>query len=201
LPCLRAALILPSFYYCSLPHVSIFFAAARCTCERGRALSHTFVQAAFAYLAFSFVPALLTPRRFPSSGFHARASRPMRRRPRRSLHRAARPGSSPQDHTAARIHAHTSPCSPSPDPPMTHPLRRASRSATGAPMPMPWSNPFRTGKLLFFPPRCTSKSSAPSAVATSPHPRGPRFWCIIRLQHFCVEADTTTAAEDPIRLH
>ncbi|KAJ7818836.1 hypothetical protein B0H14DRAFT_3876867 [Mycena olivaceomarginata] len=52
---------------------------------------------------------------------------------------------------------------------MTHLLRGAPRSRTD-------SNPFRTGMPPFFPPRCTSTSSAPSAVATSPHPRGPRVF-------------------------
>ncbi|KAJ7691103.1 hypothetical protein B0H14DRAFT_3175693 [Mycena olivaceomarginata] len=72
--------------------ISVFFAVARYTCESGRALTHTFVQAP------------LTPRR---SGFDPRASRPTRRRPRHSLYRTARAGSSPQDRTAARIHVHT----------------------------------------------------------------------------------------------
>ncbi|KAJ7787547.1 hypothetical protein B0H14DRAFT_279935 [Mycena olivaceomarginata] len=82
-------------------------------------------------------------------------------------------------------------------------------AATAA--PMSWSNPFRTGKSLFFPPRCTPTLSAPSAVATSPHPRAvsiggraplmPHLCVTIRLQHICVEADTTTASEDAIRQH
>ncbi|KAJ7832999.1 hypothetical protein B0H14DRAFT_3871739 [Mycena olivaceomarginata] len=77
-----------------------------------------------------------------------------------------------------------------------HQTRRASRSRTCVPAaatastlalaatvaPMPWSNPFRTGKPPFFPPRCTSTSSAPSAVATSPHPRGPVCGARLRQQ-------------------
>ncbi|KAJ7833005.1 hypothetical protein B0H14DRAFT_3711446 [Mycena olivaceomarginata] len=111
------------------------------------------------------------------------------------------------DRTAARIHVpHFALLS------AAHQFRRASRSrtcvpaaatastlalpATAAPMPRPWSN---GEKPPFFPPRRTSTSYPTRAV---PVCGGAPHLCVtIRFQHICVEADTTAAAEDPIRLH
>ncbi|KAJ7693115.1 hypothetical protein B0H14DRAFT_3905950 [Mycena olivaceomarginata] len=158
--------------------VCVFFAAARCACEPGRALSHTFVRALLTprrTRARASTPALLAPcvvvRVVSCIVQHEQALRlriapPRAYTPTLCLTLCA-PLAGYQTRTCSGAHLDLALMS-----------LRLQRHRLWDLLPQlrrcrcRWSNP-STGMLPFFPPRRTSTSSAPSAMATSPHPRGP----------------------------